>query len=99
MKFSTKNSEYWLTLKQNELSSFYLYKGITNRVRTYSSIKSLYNTLNKYGSTDQEKFINWFIETSKDKANDIKLINNYRKAMINGTPKEYKLSGNKAVPK
>ena len=46
-----------------------------------------------------KKFINWFIETSKDKANDIKLINNYRKAMINGTPKEYKLSGNKAVPK
>ncbi len=86
-------------LDDYELSSFYLYKGITNRVRTYSSIRSLYNTLNKYGSTDQEKFINWFIGTSKDKANDLKIINNYRKAMINGTPKEYKLSGNKAVPK
>lgn len=85
-------------LDDYELSSFYLYSGITNRVRTYSSISGLYNSLNKYGSTDQEKFINWFIETSNDKTNDIKLINNYRKAMINGTPKVYKLSGNKAIP-
>ncbi len=84
-------------LDDYELSSFYLYKGITNRVRTNSNINGLYNSLKKYGSTDQEKFINWFIKTSKDKNNDIKLINSFRKAMINGTPKTYKLSGDTAV--
>lgn len=84
-------------LDEYELSSFYLYKGITDRVRTNSRIKGLYNSLKKYGSTDQDKFINWFIATSKDKASDLKLINNYRKAMINGNPKTYKLSGGKAV--
>ncbi len=80
-----------------ELSTFYLYKSITNRIRTNSNLKKLYNEMNKYGSNDQEKFINWFITTSKDKENDIKLINNFRKVMIDGSPKTYKLSGGKAV--
>ena len=53
--------------------------------------------MSKYGSTDQEKFINWFIKTSNEKDKDIKLINNFRKAMIDGSPKTYKLSGGVAV--
>ena len=80
-----------------ELSTFYLYNSITNRTRSNGNLHSLYNDMSKYGSTDQEKFINWFIKTSNEKDKDIKLINNFRKAMIDGSPKTYKLSGGVAV--
>ena len=48
---------------------------------------------------EQEQFIYWFLKYSSNKNSDLELINKFRKAMINGTPHEYKLSGDNIVLK
>ncbi len=67
------------------------------RTRDDGSFKSLITQINKYSSTtyEQEKFINWYLSSSKDKEKDLKLINDFRKKAIDGNPHEYKLVNGK----
>ena len=78
-----------------ELTYFYS----TARTRNDSSFNSLINKINKFNKNkyEQERFINWYLSTSTNKSNDLKLINNFRKKMIDGNPKQYKLSNNKLI--
>ena len=69
------------------------------RTRDDGSFKSLINQINKYHQTayEEEKFINWYLSYSSNKENDLELINNFRKIMINGNPHIYKLSGKNVI--
>lgn len=73
----------------------YFYK--PDRTRTFGGFTGLVNLINKESKTnyDQERFINWYLGGSSDKNKDLKLINDFRKKMINGKPVEYILSGGK----
>ena len=80
-----------------ELSYFRRQVWNAGKLRTNGSFVSLYNSLKSYGNSEPEKFINWFLSESKDKNKDLKLINDFRKKMINGNPGTYKLSGGNLV--
>ena len=69
------------------------YFAIGARTRTFSNYINLGNKVNKFSMTqyEQERFINWFISSSTNKEQDLNLINNFRKTMINGNPHTYKL--------
>lgn len=70
-----------------------------SKTRTDASFQNLIKRVDAYEKTtyEQEKFINWYLSGSSNKASDLELINNFRKKAINGTPHIYKLSGNKLV--
>ena len=80
-----------------ELSYFY----DQNRTRNKAEFTLLIKAVNEFNQTnyEQERFINWFLKESNDKESDLELINKFRKAMIDGNPREYKLVGNKLVIK
>jgi len=80
-----------------ELSYFRREVWNAGKTRNGSEINSLYNQIKSYGTMEQEKFIHWFLSESNDKTRDLKLINDFRKKMINGNPIEYKLSNGELV--
>ena len=83
-------------LNDFELSYFYEHYNRTNR--NGKEIKVLSNKVDSFGGNkDQEKFINWFLSDSKNLESDIKLINDFRKSMINGNPTMYKVQNKKCV--
>ena len=83
-------------LDDYELS--YFYKHSSGTVRTGGSINGILKKVSKFGgSDDQEKYINWFLSDSKNVQEDINLINNFRKTMIDGTPTFYKVEGKTCV--
>ena len=67
--------------------------------RKYSKFMSLCSDIKAYDtSNDEMSFVKWYISFSKttdSKKKDIELINDFRKAMIDGTPRKYKLSSGK----
>jgi len=83
-------------LEDFELS--YLYKPASSISKNGKAINSEYKTVSKAGgNNDQEKFINWYLSKSSNLTEDIKLINDFRTAMINGKPKTYKVVNKKCV--
>ena len=88
-------------LDDYELSYFFRETDGHGKTRTVVKNGNLYKKVNKYSSNnkEQEKFMNWYLEGSKNKETEVKLINNFRKAMIDGNPTEYKLSGAKVKEK
>ena len=86
-----------LTDRETDFELTYFFS--TKRNRNDSSFKSLIKAINKYSQTkyEEEKFINWYLSFSSNKEYDLKLLNNFRKIMIDGNPHQYKLSGDKVV--
>ena len=85
-----------------ELSYFYREEGGHGKNRNHEQINKLYDLISKgYSKKNkgQEKFIKWFIAGSSNVNNDIKLINNFRAKMINGSPTKYKISNGALVEK
>jgi len=80
-----------------ELSYFRREVSNMGHLRTYGNVVKLYNSLNSYGSSIPEKFINWFLKGSSDKNKDLKLINDFIKKMIEGNPSTYKLSNGNLI--
>jgi protein tyrosine/serine phosphatase len=76
-----------------ELTYFYS----AERTRSYGSFKTLISKFNYYSKDkyEQERFINWYLSTSSNKEKDLKLINDFRKIMIDGNPHIYKLVSGK----
>lgn len=86
-----------LANRRTDFELTYLYS--PKRTRNDGSLNNLVNLVNKYNKTnyEQESFINWYLSGSSNKTKDLKLINEFRKKMIDGTPHEYKLVKNKLV--
>lgn len=85
-----------------ELSYFYREEGGHGKNRNHEQINKLYDLISKgYSKKNkgQEKFIKWFIAGSSNVNNDIKLINDFRAKMINGSPTKYKISNGALVEK
>lgn len=80
-----------------ELSYFRRQVSNSGKTRTNGSFVGLYNSIQKYAGNGEEKFINWFLSNSSDKNKDLKLINDFRKKMIDGNPTKYKLSNGNLV--
>ena len=80
-----------------ELSYFRRQVSNSGKTRTNGSFVSLFNSVQKQSGNGQEKFINWFLSKSSDKNRDLKLINDFRKKMIDGNPTTYKLSNGTLV--
>ena len=84
-------------LDDYELS--YFYRELSGHGSTRSKVRngSLYKKVDKYSTNnkEQEKFMNWFLDGSSNKESDLQLINNFRKAMIEGNPTTYTLSNGK----
>ena len=80
-----------------ELSYFRRQVSNSGKTRTNGSFVSLFNSVQKHSGNGQEKFINWFLSKSSDKNRDLKLINDFRKKMIDGNPTTYKLSNGTLV--
>ena len=59
--------------------------------------KTINKLINTYNGVGQEKFINWFLDQSSNKEDDLKLINDFRSKMIDGNPQKYKLSNGIAI--
>lgn len=88
-----------VTLENRQRDYEISYFTIGQKIRTDASFQNLINQFNKYEKTryDQERFINWYLSTSSNKGKDLELINKFRKKMIDGEPKEYKLVNDKIV--
>ena len=81
-----------------ELSYLFLDSDRTRKRSKFQELyKSIHDNYSKINDKDQSRFINWFLKDSSNPSEDIKLINNFRKAMINGTPTKYKISNGKLV--
>ena len=66
----------------------------------HEKINKLNKTIKKMsGKNEEEEFINWFLKGSSNPKKDIKLINNFRKIMIDGNIKEYSVKGKKCIEK
>ena len=87
----SKNDRY----NDYELSYLYREEKGSGLTRTSSGkIIKLHDEISEYNKEKygEEKFINWYLDGSSDKSGDIDLINKFRKAMIDGNPKTYKIS-------
>ena len=86
-----------VTLENRKRDYEISYFPTSDKIRTNSSFVSLINQFNKYEKTkyDQETFINWYLSTSSNKTQDLELINDFRKRMIDGNPLVYKLVNDK----
>lgn len=73
--------------------SYFTYPQYDRSVIQRLDSKFKYNKI-KY---DQERFINWYLSSSLNKYNDLDLINQFRKKMIDGNPQEYKISNGSLV--
>ena len=84
-------------LRDYDLTWFYYQR--SDRYIEY--VSDLIHQFDEFKKTtyEQEQFIKWFLKSSTNKTADLDLINQFRKAMINGTPHEYKLSGDNIVLK
>ncbi len=69
------------------------FRSSSSYTRTYSAYKGLENKIKEFSQIqyEQERFINWYLSFSTNKEQDLELLNQFRKIMINGTPHEYKL--------
>ena len=84
-------------LDDYELSYFYRETSGHGSTRKKVRDGSLYKKVNQYSSNskEQEKFMNWYLDGLSNKESELTLINNFRKAMINGNPTIYTLSNGK----
>lgn len=75
------------------------YLALGERTRTFGNYNNLINKINAFNMTnyEQERFINWFLSFSTNKEQDLNLINNFRKVMIDGNPHIYKIENDTLV--
>ena len=73
----------------------YFYTVATGLTRNHSPFMNvLVKSIDEFSSNDEMAFAEWYLSMSNNKNEDIKLINDFRKAMIDGSPQLYSISNN-----